>query len=800
MDSFVSDLRYGLRLLRKSPGFASVTILTLALGIGANTAIYSVVDAVLVRPLPYADPDRLVMVWEDASDLSFPRNTPAPGNYFSWKAMNRVFADIAATRGASANLTLGGPPEQIVGRRVTANFFSVLGVEPVVGRTFTEAEDQEGAAVTVISYGLWQRRYGGDPNIIGSELMMNGSRRTIVGVMPRGFVFRSREIDFWNPIQFTPAETTLRGSHFLNVVARLSPGVTLEQAREDMQDVARRLAAEYPTTNARVGSVVIPVKEDVLGDRGLQLVVLMAAAGCVLLIACANIASLLLSRGMARRHETAVRAALGATGGRLATQMVIESLILALAGGTLGVLLAPVGMTVLASLVPDGLLPSTASMLDVRLFGFAIALALATGLLFSVVPAAQSVRASIGHALQQGGRTRIGGRSFARDLLVVAQVATALVLLVSAGLLVRTLENLRSIDLGFKPEHLVTMRTTLPTPTYQDPTARLAFYERVVAGITSLPGVVGAAYVNTLPFQSVGNTSGYSIEGREVAQGQDSLFRVGTSDYLRTIGVELVEGRLLQEDDGRDAPPVVVINETFAKAHWPGESPLGHRVRYGGPTQPWRTIVGVVKDVRERGYELAMKPGSYIPYAQNLTSWFPEHLIVRTNGDPVTIVQAVRRIVAGIDPDQPIAAVRTMQNIVDLDVADRNDQTRLVGAFAVLALLLASIGLYGVLSFGVAQRAREIGLRMALGASSGSVTRLVIARGLGLTALGVAIGLTLATLVTRILGALLYGVAATDPMTYLGVVGLLAVVSLAACSLPALRAARVDPMDVLRQD
>ena len=799
MDSLVSDLRYGLRLLRKSPGFAFVTILTLALGIGANTAIYSVVDAVLVRPLPYSDPERLVMVWEDASDISFPRNTPAPGNFASWKEMNRVFTDIAATRGASAILSLDGPPEQILGRRVTANFFSVLGVEPAIGRTFTEDEDRRGAAVTVISHGLWQRRYAGNPNVIGSELMMNGSRRTIIGVMPRGFVFRSRDNDFWSPMQFTPAESATRTSHFLNVVARLSPGISLDRAREDMRDVASRLAAEFPNSNARVGAVVIPLKEDVLGDRGLQLVVLMAAAGCVLLIACANIAGLLLSRAMARRNELAVRSALGATNGRLARQMVVEALILALSGGAFGVLLVPVGTTVLAAMVPDGVVPSAASALDVRLLGFGLALAVVTGLLFSIVPAGQSARASINQTLQQGGRTKIGGRSIARDLLVVAQVATALVLLVAAGLLVRTLEHLRSIDLGFKPDRLLTMRTTLPMPKYQDPTARLAFYERVVSEVRALPGVEGAAYVNTLPFQSAGNTASYSIEGRVVAPGQDSLYRVGTADYLKTLDVELVEGRLLQASDDRDAPPIVVINETFARAYWPDDSPLGHRVQFG-PTQPWRTIVGVVRDVRERGYELVMKPGSYVPYAQILTSWFPENLVVRTTGDPASIAQAVRRVVSGVDPDQPVAAVRTMQTVVDLDVADRNDQTRLVGGFAVLALLLASIGLYGVLSYGVTQRAREIGLRMALGASAGSVTRLVIGRGLGLTAIGLALGLALAALVTRTLGTLLYGVGAFDPATFLSVIALLAVVSLAACSVPALRAARVDPMDVLRRE
>jgi putative ABC transport system permease protein len=797
MDGLLAELRYGLRLVRKSPVFALITIGTLALGIGANTAIYAVVDAVLLRPLPYSEPERLMMVWEDASDVSFPRNTPAPANYFSWKEQNRVFSDIAATRGAAANLTLGGPPEQIVGRRVTANFFAVLGVRPALGRAFTEEEDRSGAAVTVISYGLWQRRYGGSPDVIGSDAMMNGSRRTIIGVMPRGFVFRNRDIDFWNPMQFTAAETAARGSHYLNVVARLAAGVTLEQARQEMESIARRLEEQFPGTNARIGAVVVPLKEDLLGDTSLQLMVLMSAAGCVLLIACTNIAGLLLTRAMSRRGEMAVRTALGATSRRLVRQMMIESLILALAGGVLGLALVPAGITVLAAMVPIGIQSSPG--LDGTLLTFSMVVALGTGLLFSLVPAAHAARASLHQTLQEGGRSRIGSRALTRDLLVVVQVATALVLLVAAGLLVRTLDNLRSIDLGFRIDHLLTMRTTLPVPKYRDPNARLAFYDRVVAEVRALPGVEDAAYISTLPFLSVGNTLGYTVEGQPEALGQDSLFRVGTADYLKTLGVRLLEGRLLLDSDNRDAPRVMVINETFARKHWPGESALGRRVRFGS-NDSWRTIVGVVRDVRERGYELEMKPGTYVAYAQQLTDWFPESLVIRTSEEPTAIAPTVRRIIAGVDPDQPVAAVRTMREIVDLDVADRTDQTRLVGAFAGLALLLAGIGLYGVLSYGVSQRAREIGLRMALGASAGSVTRLVIGRGLTLTALGLGLGLALAWAVARSLTTLLYGVEAADPSTFAAVIALLSLVALAACAVPAVRAARVDPMEVLRQE
>ena len=796
----MNDLHYGLRLLRRSPMFAAVTIGTLALGIGATTAIYSVVESVVLRPLPYREPDRVVVIWEDASFVSFPRNTPAPANYFSWKEMNRSFADIAATRGASANLTTGGPPEQVIGRRVTANFFPVLGVDPVIGRTFTDEEDRTGAPVTVISYGLWQRRYSGDPAVVGRDITMNGSARRIIGVMPRGFVFRNREVDFWNPMQFTPAEQAQRGSHYLNVVARLAPGVTLEQAREDMRGIAARLARAYPDTNRQVGSVVLPVKEDALGDTRLQLIVLLAAAGCVLLIACANIASLLLSRALGRSGEMAVRAAIGATRGRLVRQMIVEAMILAIAGGALGVLLAPAGMRILNTMVPLAVPAPETSAFDPRVLAFALTVSVATGLLFSIVPAFQTARGSLSRALQHGGRAGIGGRALPRDLLVVAQIAVALVLLVGAGLLVRTLANLRGLDIGFRPDRLLTLRTTLPTPRYAEPTARLAFYERVVAGIRALPGVESAGYVSMLPFLSIGNTTGYEVEGVQPVEGQDALYRVGTPDYLRTIGAELLEGRLPDERDGRDAPPIVVLNATFARLYWPDRSAIGRRVRFGGENAPWRTVIGVVKDVRERGYELEMKPGAYVTYAQVLTAWQPEWLVVRTTGDPVALAPAIRGVVGRIDPEQPVSTVRTMEEIVALNVVDRAGQTTLLGVFAGLALLLACLGLFGVLSYAVTQRTREIGVRLALGATAGGIARLVVGRGLALTAAGLAAGLALSWAFTRTMSSLLYGVGAGDPAAFAAGVGALGLVALVACGLPAWRAARVDPIQVLRQD
>jgi putative ABC transport system permease protein len=804
MQTLLADLRYGLRLLRQAPGFTAIAICALALGIGANTAIFSTVDSVLLRALPYEDPGRLVMVWEDASFASFPKNTPAVANYIDWKNQNHVFTGMAATRGRAANLTEDGVPEQVFGRGVTADFFSVLGVRPILGRVFTEDEDRTGAPVVLISYGLWQRRYLGDPALVGKPILMDGQKQTVIGVLPRDFVFRDRDIDYWTPINFTAANLSNRGSHYLNVVARLKPGVTLERAREEMRAIAKRLEQQYHE-NYRLGAVVFPIREDLVGNTRLALWVLMAAAGCVLLIACANLASLLLARAVARQREMAVRAALGAGRGRLVRQMVTEGTLLAVAGGGLGLAAAEAGMKMLAQLVPEGLPGTSAPGINGRLLVFTLALSLLTGLLFSIVPAVQAARASLNDALKQGGRGGIGGRGRSvRDVLVVLEVAAALVLLVGAGLLLETLAKLRAIDIGFRSDHLLTMRTVLPRPKYADPALRMSYFDRVLDGVRVLPGVESAAFASTLPFLSIGNTQGFQIEGRQAdpdGPAQDALYRVATNGYLHTLGVRLIEGRLYDSSDGANSPPVVIINQTFAKRYWPKESPLGHRVSTSWPAGTWRTIVGVVADVHERGYELEMKPGVYLPYAQVQDTWaVPQNLVVRVQGDPLALASAVRRAIASVDPEQPVAAVRTMDDIIDLGVADRKQQMTLLGAFAGLALLLASIGLYGVLSYAVTQRSREIGLRMALGASASTVIRLVAGRGLGLTAAGLALGLSMAWAATRVMKNLLYGVAATDPATFTGVVVLLGAIALVACWLPARRAARVDPIVVLREE
>ena len=804
LETFLSDIRYGARLLRQSPVFGAIAVIALALGIGANTAIFSSVNALLLRALPYQDPDRLVMLWEDASFASFPKNTPAPGNYFEWKAQNHVFTDMAATRGAVANLTSDGAPEQVIGRLVTANFFDVLGVSPVIGRTFTDEEDRTNPNLALISYSLWQRRFAGDPGVVNRSIQVNGLKYTVLGVMPRDFIFRNREIDYWAPVHFSPAERANHGSHFLNVVARLKPGVTVNRAREEMSAIAKRLQQQYPDQNAKVGSVVVPIREELLGKTRLAVLVLMGAAGCVLLIACANLASLLLARAVARKREMAVRSALGAGRGRLIRQMVTEGLLLSLIGGTLGLGVARAGMTMLSKLAPPGFAATEKPTLEGGLLLFTLGLAFATGVLFSIVPAMQISRTTLNDALRQGGRSGIGGRrATTRDVLVILEVAAALVLLVGAGLMLKTLAKLRAIDIGFRSDHLLTMRTILPRDKYRDANQRLAFFERVVAGVKSLPGVEGAAYNSVLPFLAIGNTQGYNVEGRTLPPGEagDALLRVGAPDYLKNLGVKLIEGRLPDSRDVTGVPPVVIINETFAKRFWRNESALGHRLNMGERTPVWRTIIGVVQDVRERGYELEMKPGVYIPYPQILDTWAqPENIMVRTKTDPSAIAASVRRVIASVDPEQPVAAVRTMDEVLDRDVEDRTQQMTLLSAFASLALLLASIGLYGVLSYAVTQRSREIGLRMALGASARTIVGMVVTRGLALTAAGLAIGLVLASAATRAMRTMLYGVDAFDPSTFAAVAALLCAIAALACWIPARRASRVDPIVVLREE
>jgi predicted permease len=794
----LADLRYALRLLRKTPVFTIAAIGTLALGIGANTTIFSLVQTVLLRPLPYQDPDQVVMVWEDNTPAGFPRNTPAPGNFNDWRANSHSFTDMAATRFAFASLTMDGPPDLVLGRGVSPNFFDVLGVRPTMGRSFTPADDRIGVNVVIISHALWQRRYGGDPAIVGRTILMSDVKYEIVGIAPRSFVFLSREVEYWVPIQLATADADSRRGHFLNVVARLKPGVSVQAADTEMRVLAKRLEKEHPETNRDVGAVVVPIREQVLGDTRVEVVALAIAAMAIVLIACANLASLLLARASVRGGEYAIRLSLGATRGRLARQVLIEALCLSVAGGALGLTIPILTSTLIERIVPVGLQGLNVSVLDWRLLAFAGVLSIVTGVLFSLGPAVQSAHASTADVLQQHARGIVGGsaRRF-RDALVVLQVAATLVLLVGAGLMLRTLANLNAVELNFDPNNLLTMQVALPQTRYPDAAMRLAFYDRVVREVRALPGVQGAAFGSTLPFQATGNTRFFAVEGRQLLPGDvpDALFRVGTGDYLRTLGVRPIEGRLIDERDSADAPPAVVVNETLARRFLAGGPALGRRIRFG-PKEPSYTVVGVVRNVLERGYEQEEKPGVYLSAAQ--ASGFGSNLVVRVTGDPTSYAPAVQRIIQQVDPDQPTRLVRSMNEIINLSVGDRRQHTVLLVMFGGLAMLIAALGLYGLLAQTVSARGREIGIRIALGATWKSVIAMVMSRGMALTVTGLAVGALIAWAVTRAMSALLYGVDAGDPITFAAVAGLLGGVSIAACAIPAIRASRVDPMLVLR--
>jgi predicted permease len=627
---------------------------------------------------------------------------------------------------------------------------------------------------------------------------MNDVKHEVIGVAPQSFVFINREIDYWKPIQLPPAQADTRRAHFLNVVARLKPGVSVQAADAEMRDMGKRLAEQYPDTNRDVGAVVVSMREQVLGDTRVEVIALAIAAMAIVLIACANLASLLLARASVRRGEYAVRLSLGATRRRLAGQVLVEALCLSVAGGALGLAIPVLTSGLIERIVPTGLHGLNVSVLDWRLLSFASVLSIFTGVLFSLGPAVQSAHASTADVLQQHARGTSGGtaRRF-RDGLVVLQVAATLVLLVGAGLMLRTLANLNAIELGFDPNNLLTMQVALPETRYAQPAQRVAFFERVVREIRALPGVHGAAFASTLPFQATGNTRFFGVEGRQNLPGDvpDALFRVGTGEYLRTLGVTPIEGRLIDDRDSADAPLSLVVNETLARRFLTDGPALGRRIRFG-PTEPWYTVVGVVRNVLERGYEQEEKPGVYLSSAQAAGSG--ANLVVRVTSDPLSYAPAVQRIIQQLDPDQPTRLVRSMTEIINLSVGDRRQHTTLLVMFGGLAMLIAALGLYGLLAQIVSARGREIGIRMALGATWKSVMAMVMSRGMALTATGLVLGAVIAWTLTRAMAALLYGVAAGDPITFASVIALLGVVSLAACAIPAVRAARVDPMLVLR--
>jgi predicted permease len=812
MDIFLKDIRYGIRGLLKRPGFTAIAVITLALGIGANTAIFSLVNAVLLRSLPYRDADRLVMVWEDASFANFPRNTPAPANFVDWRSQNQSFEGMAATTTRSLNLTGEGEPEKIEANGVTANFFSLLGVQPTLGRGFIPEDDSpQGGKVAVVSYELWQRILGGEAGIVGKNILLNGEKYTVVGVTPAGFQFLDSEVNVWVPEAFTAEELRNRGGHYLTVFARLKPGVSLSQANADIHTITARIAHDYPDEAGRLSGYIVPLRDELAGEIRRPLILLLGAVGFVLLIACANIASLLLSRTAGRQKEIALRSALGAGRGRIVRQLLTESMVLAGAGGLLGIFCAVWSFAFLRQLIPESMALTTKLSLDWQMLSYTVLISLATGIFFGLLPALRASRLNLNEALKQGsGRGSVGpGSNRLRNVLVTSEVALTLVLLIGASLLLQTFFSLRRQYAALDASHVLTLRTQLPRSKYPETPQRSAFYNQVLDRVQTLPGVTAAGYTTTIPLVWKGGTSGFYPEGRSVAEAKasglsfDSCHRQISAGYLKTMGIPILRGRSFDDTDNEQSMPVAIVNETMAREYWPGQDALGKRFKVGDPDEqvPWLTIVGVAGDVHQMGADVPVKAEMYFPYRQGSSRFYaPRDLVIRTSLDPLSFVAAVRREIRAVDADQPVSNIRTMDDVLSKEIAPRRIAMTLLMTFAGLALLLASIGIYGVLSYFVAQSTPEIGVRLALGAQQSDVLKLVVSRGMKLALAGLAIGLVAAFLLTRLMTSLLFGVSATDATTFVGVSGLLLAVALLACYIPARRATKVDPLVALRYE
>jgi putative ABC transport system permease protein len=804
LETIWQDAKYAARGLRKSPGFTFFAVTVLALGIAASTAIFSIADAVLLRPLPYKDASRLMTVWEDASSYGFPADTPAPGNFSDWKTRNHVFEDMAAAAGRAFNLTGDGNPELLEGQRVASNLFSVLGVSPALGRDFRADDNIPGAAsVAILSHGVWLRRFGAEPGIVGQEIRLNGEKHMVVGVMPRGFLYPDRRTEIWVPWQLTKEELADHSSHFLEVVARLKPGVSLQQANAELATLAKQIEREHPADNAKVGAFATPLREHLAGDVRPAILMLFGAVCFVLLIACANIANLLLARASSKRHELAMRLTLGAGRLRIIRQMLTESLLLAAIAGAVGLALSMWATQFLASLVPAGIAPLAGSSLDGRAFLFTAAVTILTGVLFGVIPSLRVSNLDLATSLKHGGgRSGVGSSGQRlRNVLVVSEIALAIVLLAGAALMIRSFENLIHLDPGFRADRVLVLRTPLRTQNYNLQSQRTAFYDQVLEKVEHLPGVLAAGYTTWVPLTNEGGATGITIEGHpEPAPGQKPVpnVRIISRNYMAALQMKLVQGRLFYERDGSGSPLVALINQTMARNLWPGEDPIGKRFKRR-ENDSWITIVGVVGDVHQAGLALPARAEMYLPYQQQ-EFFSPDYLAVRTSGDPMLLTESVRQQVWSVDKQQPVSDVMPLEQLVGENLAPRRMQASLLGGFAGLALLLASIGIYAVLSFIVTQRTQEIGVRVALGAHSGDVLRMVFSHGLRLFAVGAALGLAAALALSRTTSHLLYGISATDPFSFLTVTFVLGLVTLLACYVPARRAMRVDPLVALRYE
>ncbi len=804
------DIRLALRGIRRRPGFAAIVILTLTLGIGATTAVFSVVNGILLNPLHHPDAERLVILWETDQRTEPPgtRNNVSPANFADWRELNRVFEDIAAYSIGQATLTGLGDPEMVTRGWITSGFLPLLRARPALGRGFVPGEDSYSAGnVVVLSHEFWNRRYAGDPDVIGTTLTLNADSYTIVGVLERGVDFLARRIQIWTPYRMGPSDFANRGTRSLNLLARMKPGVTVQQAQAEMDGIADRIRLEEPEWMTGRGVSVVPLRDELVGRVEPALFVLLGAVLVVLLIATVNVASLFLVRASERRRELAVQQALGAGRGRLIRRSLTECLTLSTAGGALGLLLAAVGTDALLALAPSSIPRADEVGIDARVLAFALVVSLVTGCGFGILPALQTSGVRLNADLKQVSRSATKGeRSRLRRGLVVTQVALSLMLLIDAGLLTRTFWQLNAIDPGFSSKHVLTAKVRLPEREYPDVASMTAFYDEVLQAVRALPQVNSAALTRFLPLSDGPWTYSFDLEGRPapaLGQKRSQAYHPVSTDYFQTAGITLLQGRDFTSADNADAVPVLIINDAMRRVYWPDQDPIGQRIRLDidAPDGPWRTIVGVVSDVRHDALHWDPRPTMYGPEQQAFPAIANRmRLLVRTSGEPLQLAESLRRIVQRIDPDLPVFDIRTMDQIVAGSLAQQRFSMLLIGGFAAAAALLALLGIYGVVSYTVRERTQELGLRVALGADTGTTVRFVLREGLTLALVGVAVGIAGALLTSRVLDSLLFGISSTDPLTYAGLALLLTIAAAIACSVPAYRAGTVDPLAALRTE
>ena len=807
MHKLLQDLRYATRTLVKKPGFVLVAVVTLALGIGGSTAIFTVVNSALLRGLPYRSSNELYHLWERTPQKEFNRREFSYPDYQDYQ-QNSVFTGLAGYTGGGAILSGSGEPESVPAARASANFFSVLGVDPIVGRTFQDGEDKPGGPkVTVLTYGLWQRKFGGDPNAVGKQLTINGESYTVIGVLPQTFQFALRPADLWLPYQPTPNQLSRRFMHGTNLIGRLKPGVSANQAQSELSVIASRIEQQFKDSHAGTVATLVPLQEEVVGNVRPILFVLLAAVGFVLLIACANVASLLLTRSLARQKEVAVRSALGASRWRVIRQLLTESLLLSIVGGAAGLLIAYWGTPALVAVLPQSQLnamPFLKSVqIDRSILLFSFGLSLLTGLIFGLAPALHSSSLDLNEVLKEGGRNTSAGVGYRlRSAMVISEIALAVVLLIGAGLMMKSLFRLLQTNVGFKTENLLTMTIVLPATKYTEDSQCIAFNDQLKERVQSLPGVANTGTVNILPLNG-GNTTRFIVEGDPVpppGQEVEANIRTVNDTYFQTLGVPLLAGRMFDESDKTGSQDVVIIGKSVADKVFPGRDPVGRKIKYTALDSEALLIVGVVGDVKITGLDQAIKPVLYYPFRQSASIF--ANLVVRTKGDPTVLASAVRSEVRNIEPGAAILNVNSMDEMISQTPASfmRRFPALLISIFAAVALLLASIGIYGVVSYSVSQQTHFIGIRMALGASPADILKMVMKQGVVLALLGVGIGVTAAFGLMRLLRDLLFEVKTTDVSTFVFVSAVLFVVALLACFLPARRATKVDPLVALRYE